>query len=115
MRTVFDQHRFRIGLLAAFLGATLIAPIVNATDATIVSQRERQFWPRKLVLQRGSVVRIKNDDKVTHHIFVKSSKMEFDSGEQPMGKTVELSFDKQGKFTVRCAIHPIMRLDVTVQ
>lgn len=58
---------------------------------------------------------IKNDDKVTHHIFVDSPNMSFDSGEQPVGKTVEVMFDKNGRFAIRCAIHPLMRLLVQVQ
>ena len=41
--------------------------------------------------------------------------MKFDSGEQPVGKSVDVVFDRDGSFTVRCAIHPTMRLAVTVQ
>ena len=89
-------------------------PFALAVEAVIVSQRDREFWPRDLTLKSGSVVHIKNDDKVTHHIYVDSPNMSFDSGEQPMGKTVELKFDKQGRFAIRCAIHPLMRLIVKV-
>jgi plastocyanin len=39
----------------------------------------------------------------------------FDSGEQPIGKTVNIKFDAQGKFPVRCAIHPLMELTVDVK
>lgn len=101
--------------LATLLVSALTLTLVLAAEAIIVSQHDREFWPRELKLKRGSVVHIKNDDKVTHHIFVDSPRMSFDSGEQPMGKTVELKFDKQGRFAVRCAIHPLMRLIIDVE
>ena len=102
-------------VVSMLVGMGLVVPLVMAADAVIVSQRKRQFWPTDLQIPRGSVLRIKNDDKVTHHIFIKAPDMKFDSGEQPVGRTVEVQFDKAGKFTVRCAIHPIMRLNVEVR
>jgi plastocyanin len=60
------------------------------------------------------VVRIVNDDKVTHHIYVDTPDMRFDSGEQPVGKNVDLVFDRTGAFPVQCAIHPTMHLEVVV-
>lgn len=111
----YSWHRPITCGLAALLASSLIVPFALAAEAVIVSQREREFWPHDLNLKRGSVVHIKNDDRVTHHIFVDSPNMSFDSGEQPMGKTVDLKFDKQGRFTVRCAIHPLMRLLIKVK
>ena len=40
--------------------------------------------------------------------------MKYDSGEQSVGNEITLRFDKEGRFAVRCAIHPTMHLDVTV-
>ena len=80
-----------------------------------VSQRNRAFAPNQLDIARGTVVHINNDDNVTHHVFVDSPKMKFDSGEQKIGTTVDLHFDEAGTFSVRCAIHPTMRLSVTVR
>jgi len=86
----------------------------SAEDVT-VSQRNRAFAPNRLEIARGTVVHINNDDNVTHHVYVDSPKMKFDSGEQKIGATVDLHFDETGTFSVRCAIHPTMRLTVTVQ
>jgi plastocyanin len=85
-----------------------------AADVVTVSQRHRAFAPDRLEIARGTVVHINNDDNVTHHIYVDSPKMKFDSGEQRIDATVDLHFDEAGTFTVRCAIHPTMRLNVTV-
>ena len=97
------------------MGLGLIVPLVSAGETVVVSQRKRQFWPSHLTIPRGTVLHIKNDDTVTHHVYVNSPKMKFDSGEQPVGRTVDLQFDEKGRFTIRCAIHPIMRLTVVVK
>jgi plastocyanin len=89
--------------------------LVYAADTIQVSQRNRVFNPDNLQLERGSVVHIVNDDRVTHHIYIDSATMSFDSGEQPIGHTVDVRFDKAGSFEVLCAIHPTMRLKVSVK
>lgn len=101
--------------MLALLASVMTIPMVFAADAFIVSQRKREFWPRDLSSTPGSVVRFVNDDRVTHHVFVKNEIMQFDSGEQPIGKTVEIKFDSHGRFAVRCAIHPLMQLTVVVK
>ncbi len=89
--------------------------MVAAADTLTVSQFNRQFSPAQLEVARGTSVHIVNDDNVTHHVYVDAPGMQFDSGEQPVGKTVDLTFDKVGTFTVLCAIHPTMKLKVTVE
>ena len=92
------------------------AALVAAADAPpTISQFNRQFSPGQVQIARGTSVHIVNDDNVTHHIYIDSPGMQFDSGEQPVGKTVDVTFDKAGTFTVLCAIHPTMRLKVTVE
>jgi plastocyanin len=95
--------------------ALLAGSAVLAAGLVTVSQRDRQFAPDHVAIGRGSVVRILNDDNVTHHVFIDAPEMSFDSGEQPVGATVELHFDKPGAFDVQCAIHPAMLLRVAVE
>jgi plastocyanin len=97
------------------LVAVLAAPMALAGDAVTVSQHNRRFSPDTVLVARGSVIHIVNDDKVTHHIFVNAPELKFDSGEQPIGTTVDVSFDSTGTFPVNCAIHPTMRLNVIVE
>jgi plastocyanin len=107
------------GLGAVLIALTVIAAIsvstVWAAETVIVSQRDRKFTPDRLELERGSIAHIVNDDRVTHHIYINASGMNFDSGEQPIGTTVDVRFDKAGNFVVLCAIHPTMRLRVAVK
>jgi cytochrome c peroxidase len=96
----------------AVLAATPAA--VLAADVPVVSQKGRVFTPDTLGIAPGTTIRIANDDRVTHHIYIDQPGLKYDSGEQPVGKEVTLRFDNEGRFAVRCAIHPTMRLDVTV-
>jgi len=102
-------------LWLALLTVTLMGPAVLAADTFNVSQQHRIFTPDSLTVPRGTIVHIMNDDNVTHHVFVDQPEMHFDSGEQPMGTTVDLRFDSPGTYDVQCAIHPTMHLLVKVQ
>ena len=105
--------RLKIGTV--LLASLALASAALAADTVNVSQQNRKFTPDVIQVARGTTVHIVNDDKVTHHIYIDSPTMKFDSGEQPVGKSVDVLFDRDGSFTVRCAIHPTMRLAVTVQ
>ena len=107
------------GLRAIAIALTIIVALgvsaVSAADVVMVSQRDRKFSPDRIEFSRGSIARIVNDDKVTHHIYVDSPGLSYDSGEQPIGTMVDVRFDKAGNYDVLCAIHPTMRLRITVK
>lgn len=94
---------------------TLGAAFVAAADAPVVSQAHRHFVPPELHVKAGTTVHFINDDNVIHHVYVDAPEMQFDSGEEPIGKAVDVTFAKPGIYTVLCAIHPTMHLKVTVQ
>jgi plastocyanin len=102
-----------IACLPFFMGTG--AALVAAADSPVVSQAHRRFIPVVLTITTGTVVHFVNDDNVTPHVYVDSPEMQFDSGEEPVGKSVDVTFAKSGVFTVLCAIHPTMHLKVTVQ
>ncbi len=105
--------RVKLSLSAiAVLAAVGVATF--AADTVTVSQRGRRFAPDTLRVALGTLVRIENDDRVTHHVYIDQPDMKFDSGEQSVGQEVTLTFDHEGRFAVRCAIHPTMHLDITV-
>jgi len=110
------KHRSAL-LFAASLPLCMAAgaAVVAAADSPVVSQAHRRFIPGELTIPAGTVVHFVNDDNVTHHVYVDAPGMQFDSGEEPIGKAVDLTFPKAGSFTVLCAIHPTMHLKVTVQ
>jgi plastocyanin len=100
--------------LIAVAAMVAVSAACLAADTATVSQRGRKFNPDTLRVAPGTTVRIANDDRVTHHVYVDQSEMKFDSGEQAVGNEVTLLFDREGHFAVRCAIHPTMHLDIDV-
>lgn len=94
--------------------ALLLADLALATTQQ-VSQRNRSFQPGAVTLAAGEPLRILNDDgELLHHVQVTEG-FRFDSGEQEPGRTIEIRFPGAGSYVVRCAIHPRMRLAVTVR
>ena len=80
-----------------------------------VSQKGRAFMPASIEINKGDTLSIHNDDEYIHQVFVASPSFNFDSGEQGVGQTVNITFPAAGTFQVLCAIHPKMRLDVIVK
>ncbi|MDE2165110.1 MAG: cupredoxin domain-containing protein [Alphaproteobacteria bacterium] len=113
-----------IGAAAALVAFVALAiPLSHIMRKTLgaphavvdVTQRNRHYYPDKLMIPLGTVLHITNNDRFTHHVYVKSPLMNFDSGEEPVGTSVNLEFDHSGTFDVQCAIHPTMHLWVTVK
>lgn len=98
--------------LVAIAVVALIAAGNSVADDLRVSQQGRAFDPGEVSLVRGQTLRIVNDDEFIHHAVVEGD--EFDSGIQELGDEVEITFDEEGLFNVRCDIHPKMSLLVTV-
>jgi plastocyanin len=97
----------------SLLGGLALAGL--APDHFKVSQRGRAFLPGELIIERGDVVEIVNDDgDLLHHAYVESDKFNFDSGDQEPGSKIDVAFTASGNFTVLCGIHPKMKLLVHV-
>jgi plastocyanin len=56
----------------------------------------------------------RNDDAVVHNVFSSDAAFRFNLRAQAPGASTAVAFDQPGTFHVRCAIHPNMKLDVTV-
>ena len=113
--TIPKRRRVPIVLASLFAAGFAASVFAQALHVVSVSQKNRKFLPDRLEIAAGTTVRIMNDDNVTHHIYVQQSNMSFDSGEQPIGKSIDLKFDQPGRYDVRCAIHPTMLLRITVK
>jgi plastocyanin len=104
----------RIGRVGPIGFAAVVGTAAYASGGDLVSQRGKVFGPAKIATKVGEPLRIVNDDDVVHHIFVNSDALVFDSGRQPQGEMVEIRFRRSGTYEVRCAIHPKMKLVVSV-
>ena len=100
-----------------FLTVLLVAVAASASAAAVhrIMQKGRTFSVPEVTISQGDIVQFTNDDEFLHQIYVDSSRMSFDSDEQPPGQTIEVGFPVRGTFPVRCHIHPKMLLTVHVQ
>jgi cytochrome c peroxidase len=87
---------------------------VPAAHVTSISQHDKMFTPTHVRIRRGERLWLLNNDTRTHNVRVFDEKLDFDSGAQEPGETVELAFPKDGSYLVFCGIHPKMELNVEV-
>lgn len=92
---------------------TLAAP-TQAKDVE-VTQKNKQFSIKSLKIKVGDSVSFKNEDPFVHNIFSLSDTKSFDLGSYPQGQSKTVTFDKPGTVEVECAIHPDMKLTITVE
>jgi len=97
----------------------LLAPLaalvaVSATSHSI-SQKNKAFSETAVTVKPGDDVTFSNDDAVVHNIFSGTTGMAFNLKTQAPGTSAHVSFDKEGTVDVRCAIHPTMKLTITVK
>lgn len=79
-----------------------------------VTQRDTAFSAAAVRLRKGGTLVIHNEDTRVHNIRVFASDMDYDSGVQDPGQSVEVLFDHQGRFRAVCNIHPKMKMSVEV-
>ena len=101
--------------MAAAFAVALAAVSFDATAAEVkVEQKSKKFSQKKVSAAVGDTMVFVNADGFTHNLFSKKG-VTFDSGVMKPGDVYKLKLDKAGKFRVRCAIHPKMKLRVTVK
>ena len=103
----------RLSIAAAVVALLALPGLAAAIQNHAIHQKDKKFSEKKLTVQTGDSVTFRNDDSVKHNILVKD--IEFNSGMQEPGQQATATFDSQGKFKVRCGIHPKMKLTVTVE
>ena len=90
-------------------------PMTPAEPVSTVSQDDKTFHPKHIALKRGSRLWIVNNDTRTHNVRIFDPALDFDSGAQEPGETVEVTFANPGSFLVFCGIHPKMELYVDIR
>jgi plastocyanin len=102
--------------IAAVAGITWASPSAAAT--TTIVQAGQAFSETDITVKTGDHVKFANQDDVNHNILVQEGDDDDDAkdmGVQAPGASVDVAFDKAGKFKIRCHIHPSMKLNVAVQ
>jgi plastocyanin len=110
---VRGSHRLRAACAAAALAALGTAGALHAEDHVVV-QRDKSFSQPEVTVHAGDRIVFKNEDSVSHNVFSRSPGSEFEVRAQLPGQETPVAFRTPGVAEVRCAIHPNMRLRVTV-
>ena len=97
---------------AALIFAGTVA--VSAQQVT-VTQKGKEFSEKSVTVKVGEEITFINDDSVAHNVYSRVGTQKTDLGLQKPGAEGVLSFDKAGKYRVRCAIHPKMKMTVVVE
>ncbi|MBM3788470.1 MAG: hypothetical protein FJW30_29395 [Acidobacteria bacterium] len=109
-------------LMAAELDSVVIyleTPAATSGGATsagarVLTQKNRQFGERLLVVMAGETVSFPNEDPIFHNVFSLSRTKSFDLGYYPRGQARSVTFAKPGAVEVFCHLHPHMAATVLV-
>ena len=93
----------------------VLVPVQSGDAAEIVvSQKGKAFAPGSIEVRVGQPIEIHNDDATVHNAYCQSGDFKYNSGPQQPGTKSRFAFVAPGAYEVRCAIHPKMKLAVTV-
>lgn len=79
-----------------------------------VGQVNKEFTVTELKVKVGDTVSFKNNDPFAHNIFSLSDAKSFDLGAYQFGQMRKVVFDNAGTVEVECALHPGMKMTISV-
>jgi len=102
--------------LKLFVCVGLLAIASAAWAQTLsITQAGKKFSEKRVTIKVGESLEFVNDDGNVHNVHSSTEGHEFDLGAQKPNETSTHTFTKPGKVKVRCAIHPRMKMIVTVE
>jgi len=104
----------RAALAACAVALAAAAAGGSAAEDHVIVQSGKTFSQERVTLRAGDRIVFKNEDSVSHNVFSRSPGSEFEVRAQLPGQQSPVVFANPGQAEVRCAIHPAMRLHVTV-
>lgn len=97
-------------VISGLAGPTALALAANYT----IHQKGRTFSSEIMSVRTGQAVTFQNDDTVPHNVFSTTRGNEFDLGSQRPGASTDVTFTRAGEVEIICAIHPRMRMIISV-
>jgi plastocyanin len=106
-------------LKLSVIGTVIGIPAAWATTLAVqehsIVQKDKAFSTAEMTVKVGDSIKFTNEDSIVHNVFSATPGLEFDLRTQQPGGSSVVPFAKEGVCEVRCAIHPKMKLKVTVQ
>jgi plastocyanin len=112
---LFTSAALAIAIGTGIVGTGVFAAGFAAAGEIVISQKKRKFTPSVVRSKVGDKVIFLNDDRFAHNLFSETPGHEFDVRKQMPGDRHVLTLSRKGEFQVRCAIHPRMRMKITVE
>lgn len=102
---------------ALVIGALLVIAKIGLSlgDEVKVNQVNKTFDPGAVTIKSGDTVDFVNGDKIAHNVFTRGTPEDFSLGVMKPGDDKKVTFTAPGTYDVKCAIHPGMKMTVTVQ
>lgn len=101
--------------VVAALALACVSVCANDPKNHPVDQKDKEFSVTEITVKPGENVVFMNSDSVTHNVFSNSKVNAFTIKVQKPGESSTIAFKEEGVTEVRCAIHPKMKLVVTVK
>jgi plastocyanin len=101
-------------------GLALVLQGAAHAEDHLITQKDKSFTQNGITINdikvhAGDTLTFTNGDVVTHNVFSKSPGNEFEIPKQEPGVTASATMKTPGEVDIRCAIHPKMKLHVTVE
>lgn len=108
--------RRRFALMTAMIAVLPFAARIGLASVSQIDQVGQKFSQTSIAVHVADHLTFLNQDDVQHNVkLIDADGNEDDKGLQKPGESIDVGFNKAGHFTVRCAIHPKMKMQVDVQ
>lgn len=94
---------------------SLVYSNLALSEEHVVSQKNKEFSMSAISIKAGDSISFLNEDDFHHNVFSLSDSILFDLGSYDKGMAKSVTFEEPGIVDVECAIHPNMKLTVTVE
>ena len=93
-----------------------LALVASANAANhIIDQKGKTFIPHSITVSPGDTITFRNSDPFAHNAYTDNEDNEFDIGMQSSGTEKVITINAGSDFSIECAIHPNMLLEVAVK
>ena len=100
--------------LKSLLLALALVASANARNH-VIDQKGKTFIPHAITAAPGDTITFLNSDPFAHNAYTDDEDNEFDIGMQSTGTKKVITINPGSDFSVECAIHPNMLLEVSVK
>lgn len=115
LKSIKNMNSRTSSLLLSVILIAILPAFAGEPGEHPVDQKNKEFSQTEIAIKPGEKLVFNNGDTVTHNVFSNSKVNPFHIKIQQPGSSSTVQFENEGVTEVRCAIHPKMKLMVTVK